>query len=470
MIRDMLEVAMNKAETKSDGAVFINKMTGQGGATDPSRYTLTLRGAPIPDSVAAALFNGNAIARKICTRIPQDAIQNSFYINIDDKDISNALIMQCDDLNVVTKYFYASSLAKAFGGAAIIMTIDDGQEPDKPLNMNKIKKIYSLDIMDKRYLMPHEYDYDPYSPTFGEPLSYVVTNITGQRSWNTIVHRSRMIIFMGEMCTDDEMLARNGWGLSVFDLLQNELNDYNSSYHQTGNLMNRANQAVFKVKGLIEQLASINDKTVQRRWDVVDAFRSIYKAIVLDSDTEEFSYESINVSGWDSLILKYQERLAGSAGIPLQLLGIDPSGGIGTLNESALRLYYGEVRSYQQWYMKPKLEQLLKIIASELKIQMPDTWSVGFPNPYTPTTEETTKKRLDYSTMDVNLINAGVYTADEVAVFRSQENGWDKDMTLTEEQIKIREDRMRAEANPPAPEPTEETPPPNTEPSAENTV
>lgn len=431
-VKEMIETAKvyKDKKQKSDAMIQINKVTGLGLPNDPSRNNVIIDGQPTPDNVCAALFNGSDIARKICKKLPEDALVKGFQLNMEDIKVSENLIMTSDDRKVVQKVGEAASFARAFGGAAIIMGIDDGQTSEKPVNYNNVKSIYSMDVMDRRYLIPSEWDNDQMSPTFGEPLVYQVHSITGQSTNMSFIHRSRMVIFEGLMCTDDKRLERYGWWLSIFDLVLPAINDMNNAYSLSSQLMNKATQAVFKIKGLAEQISSLNNTSVQARWDIVDAFRSIYRAVVLDSDTEDFTYQEANLSGWSDLLQKQQERVAAAADMPLSiLLGMQP-GGLSTINESDLRLWYGQVTAYQNQYLKSKIEQIIKMFALAEGIELPEVWSVEFPSPYTPTPSEITARRTAIATIDNQYIVNGTFLPEEVALFRSQENGYDKDMVL----------------------------------------
>lgn len=439
MIKDMINTAKIVNEQKklndsiNDSKLTINRVSGQGTQTDISIHTLNIPGQQIPYNTMVALFSGSDICRKIVSKLPTEAFKQGIDIEMQNKELASELVMQLDDMAAVLAFQKAAIYARNFGGSLIIMGIDDGRDPNEPVNFDKIKRIYSMDVVDRRWCFPIEFDQDPYSPFYGEPLTYQVQPYSGFTVKPQIIHRDRLIRFDGFLTTDDEKAKRNWWDLCIYDFILPIINDFDSVYNLSVNQMNKSTQGVFKVKNLTEALSGLTASLAQSRFDIVDAFRSVYRSIVIDADNEEFTYEESSLANWDKMIESFIIRLASAADMPVIVLtGNSLSGGLSSSSEADLRLWYSSVKAYQRQYLKPRFEYLIKLIMASKKIEEPGKWSVVFPDLYEPTPSELTAKRKATAEIDNICINAGVFSAEEVALFRSQPGGYDKDMTLTD--------------------------------------
>lgn len=435
MIKEMLNISKIAAEasasSKNDSMIVINNKTGVGTGADNSLYTQIIPGNQIPNQVQQALFHGSDLARKMVSKLSQDALKKGVYVKMDDAKLASKIKMKLDDLNSIEKFCNAGIFARNFGGSVIVLGIDDGRDSSVEVDYKNIKGIYSLDVIDRRWVYPAEYDQNPMSKTYGEPSVYEVYNISMQDIRPSFIHRSRLIVFNGLLTTDDEKLKRNSWDICLYDLILPILNDFNAAYSYTIAAMNKSTQGVFKIRNLNEQLTSMNDASIQKRWDIVDKFRSIYRSIVVDADSEEFEYVEANLTGFEPILQNYMIRLSAAADMPVTVLMGQSPAGMSATGESDLRLWNSNVSAYQQQVLKYKFEYLCKLIMLSEGIEAPEIWDIEFPSPYESTPSEITERRKAVSEIDSKAIASGIFTAQEVAIFRSQPGGYDMDMTLT---------------------------------------
>lgn len=452
IVKEMLNVA-KIANSKNDSMLVINRQSGQGTSNDISTNNVIIPGNQIPFSTMQAMYSGSDIARKIASKLPTDALKKGVLVDCLNDELSAELLMQLDDLQAVQNITTAGIWARNFGGCLVIIGIDDGRAPDEPVDFENINEIYSLDAVDRRWAFPITWDDDPMSRNYGQPLTYQVQPYYGFQVKPSIIHRDRLIVCEGLLTTPDEKVKRNWWDLCIYDLILPIINDFNSAYSYAINIMNKSTQGVFKLKNLTEALSGLNADMVQQRWNVVDTFRSIYKSIIIDADTEDFTYQETSLNGWDKMLESYMIRLSAAADMPVTvMMGQSPTG-LSATGESDLRQWYSNVKAYQYQYLKPKFEYLVKLLLKAKKVDEPKKWSIIFPDVYESTPSEITAKRTAVATIDKSNIEAGIFSAEEVALFRSEPGGYDRDMTLTvigkiERDIKQKEKLAAVMANP----------------------
>jgi phage-related protein (TIGR01555 family) len=446
-----------------DSMRVTNRSTGQGTESDFSKNIMVSPGQAIQPSVQSALYHGSAIARNIVTKLPDTALSKGIKINTSDQDESNKLIMQMDQDDVVNKFRVAAGLARNFGGAAIVLNIDDGQLPEKELNPDKIQGIYGLDVYDCRYLKIEAYETNPESPMYGKPSLIKVLRETMFDQVEVITHTSRMIIFEGLETTIDEQKKRQGWQLCIYDLIKDILDSYNTAFYAVNQMLSSSNLGIYKVQDLHKLLASENSDLIMDRYSLMDKCKSVFRSIVI-GEGESFEYKTMNLAGISDLLDKYTMQLSQAVNIPIIVLTGQSPSGLNATGQADLRLWYNYVDQYFESYLKKKFEDISAIYMRALGIQEPEKWSVTIPSVWAHTPEEIMNQKKAVIESDISLIDSGQFTAEEIVIFRSQEDGFDKDLELSEDGKKVRELSLKriyekaisSASNPAEPTPEEE--------------
>jgi phage-related protein (TIGR01555 family) len=168
------------------------------------------------------------------------------------------------------------------------------------------------------------------------------------------------------------------------------LSSFDSMWGSVDNMFADASQAVFKMQGLIESLATSDGEgkaDVQDRLAFMDMVRSTAKSIMLDAGNKESgeeaeSFEVVERSTLgtlDGVIQMYMIRLATAARMPLTvLLGMAPAG-MDATGESDLVLYYNNVDIFRADELEPNFLRLVKMIARTLGDSDIDSWRLEWP-------------------------------------------------------------------------------------------
>jgi len=393
---------------------YSNPLTGIGFAgRDKLLASQFYRTDKMNDDVLENMYHDNDIAARVCDAIPDHILRQGFDIivgtetysddledlrdNNEDQvkyaDQVNKLLMQLDELEAKEKITDALVWANVFGGCAIYVGVDDGRAQDQPIDMNNIKNVTFLKVVDKRYIFPTQFYEDPLDPKFAQPLIYTVfpasntlADVTLQ-NYEAQVHESRIIPFYGTRTSNRRSRENRGWAESILQKLDEVLRQFSVSWQSTAHLMQDAAQAVFKMYGVVESMsANMPDYRANRLADM-DMNRSNVRTILVDAELgEDFRRDTYSFNGIPQILELFMSRLAAAVDIPVTLLfGISP-GGLNATGESEMRIFYDRIKAAQKYKVKPKIEYILRLLMLARKGPMKgkefDVWSVSFPSPW----------------------------------------------------------------------------------------
>lgn len=216
-------------------------------------------------------------------------------------------------------------LGRAYGGSILFIGANDGRPPDQPLDDTKSGEITFLTVFDRRELIVHEWYSDPLAPNYGSPKSYMLypqffLDQNGKSiKTGIIVHESRCIRFEGTHADRRERIRLWGWTYSVLQPVYDVVRDFENLYRAMGYMVQDANQSVFKLSGLIDQVAK-NSTELRNRMQFVEETRSVNRAVLLDVDEgEDFIKVPTTFSGVPDISDRFQQRLSAATGIPVTL-------------------------------------------------------------------------------------------------------------------------------------------------------
>lgn len=341
-----------------------------------------------------ALFNGSALARKVCEKRPTEIMRKGYDITIDGMkpDDVEDLLKAGTALKVDQRFFEALVWAGVFGGGLILMGLDDGQTPDKPLDEDRIKSFSYLNFVDKRFLWVQSYYNDPLAANYGEPESYMVINTVSSggnvpqvqgnpvnKTAAAVIHESRCIRFDG-LTTD--VLTRQqmaGWSFSILQPVYDSFRKFETGFDSAGHLLADAAQAVFQMRGLIDAINAGQGAEVQARMRLLDESRAVCRAIVLDAGDgtngppETFTRQATTFAGIADVLAMQMMRFAADVDMPqTELFGRSPQG-MNATGDSDVRKWYDTIESKQSKEVAPRLVRVytLMSLASDCVIDVP---------------------------------------------------------------------------------------------------
>ena len=243
----------------------------------------------------------------------------------DEEDPGDQLRKAARKLDLDGKLLEAMCLGRAYGGGLLFCGFADGRTPDLPLNEDAPGELKFLTIFDRRELIVHEWYADPLAPNFGEPKSYMLFprffyGADGsKRAEGLIVHESRCVRFEGTHADRQERMQLWGWTYSVLQPVYGVVRDFENLFRSMGYMVQDANQSVFKLSGLLEQISS-NSKDLTARMQLVENTRAVNRAVLLDADEgEEFMKVPTTFAGIGDITDRFMQRLAAATDIPVSL-------------------------------------------------------------------------------------------------------------------------------------------------------
>lgn len=386
-----------------------------------------------------SIFTGDDVSSRVVILPAQEMVRQWITVETDganDPDILEIL----DSLDAKNTMFEALLWAQVYGGAVVVMGIDDGQTPDKPLNENNIKSFEFLHVLDRFELHIEKKNEDLFSRNYGKPETY---RANGQE-----IHESRVLRFNGAKTPSRTIKSNGGWSNSEYTRLEQVLMDFGLTWGGVANLLQDFAQAVFKIKDLAIMLASDNNDKIIQRMELMDLSRSIARAVPIDADSEDFSRNVTPVSGLPELLDRFMLRLSAATGIPVALLFGQSPAGLQATGDADIRFFYDSMKSRQEIELQKPLERLISL-AYKANGNEPSKWDMEFNPLWQMTEEQKTNMRKTQSETDTNYLEWDVLSADEVAESRFGGASYSTETTI--------EDRER-DAQQTQAETTEESP------------
>lgn len=410
-----------KEQLKEDGYVDIAKKIGTGKNGGNSGFVLDLA----DDALIASLYVGNGLTKRIIDLLCDDMTRQ--WITVPE-DTDGHLLKYLKKLKAKTEFKGALRSAKLFGGSIIFMVIDDGGEPNDPVNVNNIKSVKKLKFFSRKYVTIDILNYykDPLSENFGEP-EYFTVNVNGQLK---TIHESRCLVFKGEYYPQDEMMVKVSyekyWGLSILQSLHELLQDYGLAQQALLRLLTKSNVDVLKIKNLFQLLSNKDgQKKLDARAQIFDLAKSVSTTLLLDIDE---AYETVAqaLTGVAETFSKVESSVAGMTGIPGNLLFGTPTKGLNSTGDNEVRLHYDRIKSDQEEEMSPQLDKLISYIkmAKDSKLDATEDYCHEFNSLWQMTDAEKVTMRYQQAQTDEIYINTGVYDPNEVRESRFAEDNY----------------------------------------------
>ncbi len=423
MIERLQAIAATVSRIRRDG--WQNAITGLGTARDKTTGGQFFLEGRIPDEELSAMFHQEDLSRRIVKVRPEEMLREGFSVVIkDDAELAETINEDLLTRDITEHVKKAAIWGKCFGGCLILVGADDGMTSDMPLNEANIKSIKYLTVLDKRYCYPVTWYQDIESPKFMQPETYTLVTIFGNVLSN--VHESRVVRFGGVLTDERRKRENQGWDYSILQTCYNVLRDFEANWRGTNNLISDASQAVFKIKGLINSLATPGGaQAMQTRMSLIDLTRSVARAIILDADHgEEFTRSSTTFTGLPDILALCNQRLAAAAEMPVSILMGQNTGGLNNSGESEFRWFYDSIKSERNTALTPQLRRIITLIMlskdGPTKGVVPEGWDIKYPPMWQMTEAEEAAMDKVVADKDKIYIDSEVWLPEEVALARAR--------------------------------------------------
>lgn len=432
------------------------------------------------------LYHGDDIASTLANLPAQEMVREWITLNVDDSrgaddegsrsekpaadllarlSVPAQMEQEAQRLDLQSKTFESTVWSRVHGGSLMFIGADDGLGGDpenlkEPLDEGRIETIKFLEVFDR-------WDVRPLNDRGGRPEFYnllpTVVHHGGLQSmgvgFENQIHASRFIRFDGVLTSKFRQRQNNGWSDSIYVRLKTLIRDYNLSWDGVFHLISDFAQAVFKMRGLADAMASDNDNLVVDRAIIMDQCRSIARAILIDAEEEDFERKVTPVSGLPDLLDRGALRLSTAGRIPVSLLLGQSPAGLNATGDSDISFFYDQIRAVQNTYLRPKLQRLYTLMFlakdSPTKGMLPENWSFEFNPLWQLDAKEKAELRKTQAETDEIYIMNDVVDPEEITASRFAGDTYSPETTLDTKK------RAEQKANPePEPTPPPAPPPP----------
>lgn len=381
-----------------------------------------------------ALYRTDWLSGKVVDIIPNDMTREwrSFDGEIE-PDVVKKLEEEEDRLGLRSNFNMAHKWGRLYGTAFIIMSIDDGQGPDTPLDIDKIKEggLRHIKVVDRHRIsnsdvVPID---DPMDPNFGMP-EYYRFNETSVR-----IHHSRVLRFDGILLPFDEFRKNNYYSDSVLDRLYEAITNLNTVTNSAATMVYETNVDIFQIDGLMAYLQTAEGEAlVRKRFTLMNTLKSFNNTLLLDSK-ETFQTKTNTFSGLPDLIDRYSQLLSAATDIPATRLLGNPATGMSATGEGDLKNYYDMIRSMQIAIYKPLLDYFDQIMAKSLGMS-DDILSYAFDSLFQMTPQEQAQVDFNNAQRDQIYLTNSVINEEIVAKELKQNGTY---TNITDDHIKLLE-------------------------------
>lgn len=405
---------------REDG--YVNLLNKYGTSQDNSEAYQFEREPIIPDMQLTGLYEGNGLFSKIIDTPAEEALKHGFDLNLKNDEVNTFVEEALDELEWEEKAATAIKWARLYGGALIVMLINDDGGLEQPVNWQNVKSIDELRVYERAIVQPdysslYRQDYGGKGEgnrvsKFGQPEFYYVSSVYGSFR----VHESRCLVFRnGVLPEQTSNSIYRFWGMPEYVRIRRALRETVTAHTDSVKLLERSVQAIYSMKGLATLLTTDDgENQVLKRLNVIDTARGILNSLVIDADGENYDFKTFQFSGVKDVIDATCNMLSALTNIPQTILFGRSPAGMNATGTSDFESYYNFVEKIQRLMLKRNLRTLLDVIfragiasgaveeEPDYKLEFNPLWSLS-------DTEQATVDQTKAQTAQIKAQTAQVY-------------------------------------------------------------
>lgn len=250
------------------------------------------------------------------------------------KQLQNVLTKNQD----IEKLKIARKWARLYGGGALIAM--SGNDLSKPLNYESL------------YKQPLEF-----MPVERWQLAYTKANVNIRGGkWQLVqygnltdknakeIDDTRVFVLNGKTAPFLIMQQTQGWGMSVFEQIFQDMSQFFKSRNVMFELLDEAKTDVLKLATMQTALTSASGKkALQMMVDTIAANKNYKSQITLSKD-DDYEQKQISFSGFEGILKEIRVMIAGSANMPVNKLWGEGVTGFGS-GEDSLENYNSQIEN-----------------------------------------------------------------------------------------------------------------------------
>jgi phage-related protein (TIGR01555 family) len=419
---------------RADG--LVNVLTGMGTGRDKSQYTSSTPIVFIGQEDLENLYS-EWIPKRIVDIVAEQSTRKGFKVLFGGEGAAAEEVVGIEqvieDLYILENLGLASKNARLFGGAVILLYINDGRSADQPVNYANIRSVEGMEVLDRWQIAPvinEESLYDYSKATYYQ----IISGDLIRQPQLAKIHKDRILRFDGEWLPYRIRQRNYGWGMSTLQSVYDSFRFYSTGISSAATLLTEFDIFVHKIRGLASMLSAGKEREVRDRLVVNDMSKSIYRGYAIDAEKEELDFISRNFGGIGEILEKLRIDIIGASQIPHTILFGESPGGLGSTGRSEERDFAKHLGDYQASHYKRPLQQLMTMIMMSKEGptngQVPDSWRIKFNDLFELNEREKADVRARVAAVDGRYVQLGILHPKEVAEARYGGSEWSMELTL----------------------------------------
>jgi phage-related protein (TIGR01555 family) len=419
---------------RADG--LVNVLTGMGTGRDKSQYTSSTPIVFIGQEELENLYS-EWIPKRIVDIVAEQSTRKGFKVLFGGEGAAAEEVVGIEqvieDLYILENLGLASKNARLFGGAVILLYINDGRSADQPVNYANIRSVEGMEVLDRWQIAPvinEESLYDYSKATYYQ----IISGDLIRQPQLAKIHKDRILRFDGEWLPYRIRQRNYGWGMSTLQSVYDSFRFYSTGISSAATLLTEFDIFVHKIRGLASMLSAGKEREVRDRLVVNDMSKSIYRGYAIDAEKEELDFISRNFGGIGEILEKLRIDIIGASQIPHTILFGESPGGLGSTGRSEERDFAKHLGDYQASHYKRPLQQLMTMIMMSKEGptngQVPDSWRIKFNDLFELNEREKADVRARVAAVDGRYVQLGILHPKEVAEARYGGSEWSMELTL----------------------------------------
>lgn len=405
---------------RADG--YVNVLNRYGTDKDTTERYQYQSEPPVGDDTLAEFYEGNGLFATIIDAPAEEAVRHGFALrDVKDTNVVSFFEEALEELDWDETALNAIRWARLFGGSIAVMLINDGRGIDEPLDWKNIQSIDDIRVYERSVVQPDYHGMFQYSPNdpfrtrgsrLGMPEYYDVFSKYGKFR----VHESRCLVFrngvLPENCSNS---TYEMWGIPEYIRLKKAIRDAEIAHGNAPKLLEKSVQAVYKMQGLSSLLSTQEgEDLVLKRLQVIDMARGLLNSIAIDSEGEDYGFQTFQFSGIADVVSASCNYLSALSHIPQTILFGQSVGGMSSTDDTSMENWYNFVGRIQKRMLKPNLRYLLSVIfqagvatgeiekVPKIKVDFAPLWSLS-------ELEQATLEQTKANTQQVKANTAQIY-------------------------------------------------------------
>lgn len=420
--------------TRVDG--LANVLTGMGTSRDKSQYTST-QPLVFLNQVDLENLYGEWIPKRIVDIVAEQSTRKGFRVLFGGDGAAaeevTGIEQVIEELYLLEHLMHASKNARLYGGAALLLYINDGRSAEQPVDFSNIQEVEGMEVLDRWQIAPIITEESLYDYSKATYYQIIAGDLINQPQLQKI-HKDRILRFDGEWLPYRVRQRNYGWGMSSLQAIYDSFRLYWTGLNSAGTVLVEFDVFVHKLRGLSQMLAAGKEKDVQNRLVLNDMSKSIYRGYAIDADKEELDYVTRNLSGIGDILEKLRVDIIGASQIPHTILFGESPSGLGSTGRSEERDFAKMLGDYQASHYKRPLQKLMRMIllskTGPTRGKLPESWRISFNDLFELNERESADVRARTAATDGRYLQLGVLHPEEVRQARYGGSEWSMEIAL----------------------------------------